>query len=102
MLIFAHYINESGKELAHLFPSWEAYNRATFSPDFLPLSVIPLSISGKTYKEKKEDARRIAAEIQANECGGLSWAECADLSAFFERLAHRFGLRAEYAENGIL
>lgn len=81
---------------------WEGFYRDTFNPctnyDFIVLG----AITGKTYTERKARARDLAVAYSLFDCGGLSWGEYAEIGAYFENLAHRFGLVEEFRENGII
>ena len=81
---------------------WSDFYRDTFSPSTVFDFVVLGSISGKTYAERKENARQKAVDVSLFDCGGLSWWECSELESYFEKLAHRFGLVREFKENGII
>ena len=63
---------------------------------------LPLTVSGKTYAERKENLRQLAVEIQLQDCGGLSYEEEAILCDFFKKQGKRYGLLREFEENGII
>lgn len=57
----------------------------------------------KTYKQKQEEARQKAINWQheaSERC--LSYAELAEAGEHFRKLAKRYGLQKEFAENGIV
>lgn len=55
-----------------------------------------------SYSEKKEAARQLAIEWQAEQAEqSPSWGELYEAAAFFEKLGRRFGLLREFRENGI-
>lgn len=57
----------------------------------------------KSYKEMKDIARNQAIEWQATFAQqNYSYGELADWAEHFERLGRRFGLLAEFRENGII
>ena len=60
---YIYYDNKNG---------WEEYYRDTFSPTTKDLMLLKLSVKGKTYQEKKENARELAIEYQHN-FSGLPW-----------------------------
>ena len=100
-MIFA-VIKPSGEPLtSFVFPTWEMYHRATFSPDSDVRACYPLKIEGKTYQERKNSLRDLAINIQHADDGGLSWSEYAMLGDFFERNARRYGLLTEFRANAI-
>ena len=64
---------------------------------------IPLTVSGKTYQERKADLYNKALEYSSswyNFCG-FSYGELATISDFFETNGKRYGLFKEFQENGI-
>lgn len=92
---------ESGRTTTHLFPTWDAYHAATFSPE-TAVKICPLEIHGHTYGERQSNLRAAAIEAQNTDQGGLSCAEQADVTAFFEAAAKKLGLVREFRENGII
>ena len=67
------------------------------------LYFIPLTVSGKTYQERKNDLREKAIEYQNTwyDFCGFSYGELADIQAFFENNGRRYGLLNEFRENAI-
>ena len=56
-----------------------------------------------TYQRAKEEARNRAIEWQLDfDNHNYSYEELAYFSAYFERLAKRYGLVTEFRENGII
>ena len=56
-----------------------------------------------TYAQRKENARQAAIDWQADFANNnYSYGELAAWSAYFERLARRYGLVGEFRENGII
>lgn len=99
-MIFAN-LERDGRTATHLFPGWPELHAATFSPDVTPREIIPLKIGGRTYKERQDNLRELAIEVQLADDGGLSWSENQALGAFFEEQARRYGLLREFRENAI-
>lgn len=64
---------------------------------------IPLTISGKTYTEKKENLRTLAKNWQwsNHDFCGWSYGELATINDFFETNGRRYGLLSEFKENCI-
>lgn len=64
---------------------------------------IPLVLSGKTYKERKEDLYNKAVEWSNNqgEYAAWSYGELAVIQGFFEKNGKRYGLLNEFRENAI-
>ena len=87
---------------SHIFTNADEYRAATFSPDHVGDDVIRLEVKGRTYAERKSNLQDLAIDIQAAEQGGISWYELAIIRAFLYRNARRYGLVAEFAENGIV
>lgn len=57
----------------------------------------------KTYKDRKEEARRAAIAYQAEaSAAAYSLGELAEIQAYFEKIARRFGLVREFRENAII
>lgn len=54
------------------------------------------------YQRAKERAREQAIEWQHTAPEDLSYGELADVADYFQRLAKRYGLTAEFRENGII
>lgn len=56
-----------------------------------------------TYQKNKERARDRAIDWQANFAdNNYTWGELAEIQAYFEKLAKRYGLIREFKENGII
>lgn len=57
----------------------------------------------KTYQEQKEQARQKAIDFQLSfNSNNYSYYDIYTHGAYFEKLAHRFGLVKEFRENGII
>lgn len=84
------------------FDGWRTFHSDTFSPEIENQGILILSISGKTYTEKKGNARDLAIEW-SNNYAGLDWSygELAEVYTFFEKVGKRYGLLKEFKENGI-
>jgi len=67
------------------------------------LFYIPLTVSGKTYLDRKNDLREKAIEYQNSwyDFCGFSYGEIGDIQAFFENNGRRYGLLTEFRENAI-
>lgn len=99
-MIFAN-LEQDGKTTAYVFDSMVGLLSATFSPDVTIRDMIPLTIGGRTYKERQNNLRELAIEVQLADDGGLSWGEAQALCAFFEEQGRRYGLLREFRENAI-
>ena len=58
-------------------------------------------VTGKTYQERKESARQLAQKFQTENAPGLSWAEYAEITAYFEKIGRKYGLLEEFRDNAI-
>ena len=87
---------------ANLYFDYLSYYNDTFSPAIETVEIIPLSIKGKTYLEKKEFFRDLAIKYSNADLGGISYGETAIITGFFEKNARRFGLTRELKENCII
>ena len=67
------------------------------------LFYIPLTVSGKTYLDRKNDLRDKAIEWSntQGEYGAWSYGELSDIQSFFEINGRRYGLLNEFRENAI-
>lgn len=104
--MFLAKFNDEGQEKFYIycdcFEGWQEFHKDTFSPLISDLEILKFSISGKTYKEKKENARDLAIDYQLN-FSGLSWSygELVEINDYFEKIGKRYGLLQEFKENGI-
>lgn len=74
-------------------------------PGFLKiLYEIPLTVSGKSYTNRKNDLREKAIEYQNSwyDFCGFSYGEIATISDFFVNNGRKYGLTKEFKENGII
>lgn len=79
----------------------ELFNIESFCCD--DYTLIPLSVSGKNYQERKENARILAIDVMdPNTFPGLSYGEYAVLSEIFENIGREYGLTKEFRENCII
>lgn len=79
----------------------EQWKKETFSGVY-NIEILDFTIKGKTYEEKKENARHLAIEYQ-NNFSFLSWscAEIMEITSYFEKIGKRYGLLKEFKENAI-
>lgn len=94
----------------------ETYFRDTFSPETETACVIQLWDSlGKMYSPEEEGmsnyskhqkrVRQMAQSVQSaisHYQPSMDWYTCAEISAFFEEQAKKYGLIREFRENGII
>ena len=84
---------------------WHCANSRTFSPVIDILFITDFKIKGKNYKERKENARFLAIELQRTYIDYniyASYSEIMQLSNIFERIGKKYGLLKEYKENCII
>lgn len=84
---------------------WRCAHSRTFSPVIDILFITDFKIKGKNYKERKENARTLAIEIQDAYISHdiyTSYCDTMQLSNIFERIGKNYGLLKEYKENGII
>lgn len=101
-MIFAAYHDENGNERATTFDFWDQVHSFFFSPCLDPVFVTDFKVTGKTYAERKENARNIAIDVQAFSWPGLYWSECAEIYSELERVARNNGLLNEFREEGVI
>lgn len=101
-MIFAAYHDENGNERATTFDFWDQVNSFFFLPCLNPVFVTDFKVTGKTYAERKENARNIAIDVQAFSWLGLYWSECADIGDALETMGKKYGLIREFRENGVI
>ena len=87
---------------ASVFDTWPQYHAATFSPDCDISAVIPLTIHGATYAQRRDSLRNLAIDVQSADNGGMSYGDAANLTDWFTRNARRYGLVNELRDNGII
>lgn len=97
-MFYANYI-KNGKKVGHLFDSVVEFVREV---DADPIDIVDFKVSGRTYDEKKESARQLAIEFQYAECGGMYMSEYAEVTHFFRKIGKRFGLSAEFENEGVI
>lgn len=89
-------------DTASVFDTWPQYHAATFSPDCTVAACIPLQLHGSTYAARRGSLRTIAQDIQSADNGGMSYGELAIMADWFTANARRYGLLAEFRDNGII
>lgn len=92
---------QNGKKTQGIYTP-EELHAATFSPESEPY-IIPLT-AGSKEQARERASEILAADQETANSGGnaLTYSEWADLGAFFERIARRFGLVREFRENGVI
>ena len=60
-------------------------------------------VKGKTYKEKKENARRLAVDFRAYFAESIfSYGELGYFADIFRKIGKKYGLLKEFEENGLI
>lgn len=105
-MIYAIIKDTIHKPTAFIYYSWEALHSDLFNPSAELCGVIEFKTHGKTYAERKENARDLAITFQGLDSefsgAGLSQGEYATISDYFETVGKRYGLLEEFRENAII
>ena len=101
-MIFAAYHDENGNERATTFNFWDQVHSFFFSPCLDPVFVTDFRVHGKTYQERKENARNIAIDVQAFSWPGLYMSEYAEIQNELETMGKKYGLLNEFREEGVI
>ena len=101
-MFFAKYIINN-KETAKLYDSneWKLFQRDTWNPYTELVTLIGFTIKGRTYKERKDSLRKLAARWSCGDSSGISYGELATITDWFEQAARNYGLLREFHENAI-
>ncbi len=98
-MFYANYLEKDGTKVGHLFDSVVEFVREV---DADPIDIVDFKVSGRTYEERKESARQLAIDFQHSECGGMFMSEYAEVTDFFRKIGKRFGLYAEFENEGVI
>ena len=98
-MFYANYLQKDGTKVGHLFDSMTGFMMET---DANPIDIVDFKVSGRTYEERKESARQLAIDFQHAECGGMFMSEYAEVTDFFRKIGKRFGLSAEFENEGVI
>lgn len=81
---------------------YKLWKEDTFNPNTKNISLLDLTIKGKTYKERKYFAEEIAKMWQIG-FSSLNWSynELAIMNEYFYKIGKRYGLLKEFKENCI-
>lgn len=102
-MFMVHYTTPNGIDCCNIYESNEVefFNKATFSPDTIIHDIVVFKVAGKSYAERKENARQLAIDFQLADCGGLSYYEYWRIGEYFSKIGRRYGLIDEFKENCI-
>lgn len=90
-----------GEKYAAIYDSWDLWHSDTFSPLCEDITIIPFKTHGKNYADRRESVRETAIEWSNCEAWPLSWGEVQTVADWFYRMGKRYGLLAEFRENGL-
>ena len=100
-LLYIHYTDENNIERGKLCYSWQELHETIFCPEIAVHAILKFSIPGKTYQERKEAARNLAIQYQAEDAPGLSYQDRYCIEYYFEKIGRHYGLMHEFKENAI-
>lgn len=99
-MFYASYADKDGKMVGHLFDNYCQYLDEVGSAT--PIAIVDFKTKGSTYADRKESVRQVAIEYQHAECGGMFMSEYADVTDWFRTVGKRYGLSAEFEEEGVI
>ena len=93
-------LKQDGQIIGNLYHDFQDYVNDTFSPEVETMAIIPFTVHGNNYAERRENVRGTAMEFQtANDCDGLYMSDMAQIYGWFEKMGKRYGLLKEFREN---
>ena len=94
-------LKQGNEETGVLYEDFQDYISDTFSPEVETMVIIPFTVHGSNYAERRENVRETAIDFQAADCGGLYMSDMAQIYGWFEKMGKRYGLLKEFRENAI-
>ena len=94
-------LKQDGKETGVLYEDFQDYISDTFSPEVETVVIIPFTVHGSNYAERRENVRETAIDFQAADCGGLYMSDYGLICDWFTKMGKRYGLLREFRENAI-
>lgn len=95
-------LKQGNEETGVLYEDFQDYISDTFSPEVETMVIIPFTVHGSNYRERRENVRGTAMEFQtANDCDGLYMSDMAQIYGWFEKMGKRYGLLKEFRENAV-
>lgn len=91
-------LKQDGKETGVLYEDFQDYISDTFSPTVETMVIIPFTVHGSNYAERRANVRETALEFQ-REAEDLSYNELWHIQNWFEKMGKRYGLLKEFREN---
>lgn len=104
IIIFNEAIRDEAESGIYNNISYEALiNEYSIQPEDI-LYYIPLTITGSTYQERKNNLTETAKDWQYSNSEFIDWSygELAEIQDFFTRNAKRYGLIEEFQNEGII
>lgn len=98
-------LKQDGQTVGNLYHDFQDYVKDTFSPEVETLEIIPLSVHGKNYRERRADLEDKAVLFQHDyfdEDVEIDLFDASDIMHWFERMGKRYGLLKEFRENAVL
>lgn len=93
---------QNGEYFGALYHDFQDYVNDTFDPGIETLAIIPFTVHGSNYAERRENVRGTAMEFQtANDCDGLYMSDMSQIYGWFEKMGKRYGLLKEFRENAV-
>lgn len=93
-------LKQGNKETGVLYEDFQDYISDTFSPTVETMVIIPFTVHGSNYAERRENVRGTAMDFQtANDCDGLYMSDMAQIYGWFEKMGKRYGLLKEFRGN---
>ena len=101
--IFVFYKTKGKEPEIFTFFNWSHVHAALFNPNIEEEFVTDFTIRGKTYSERKDNARYLAMTVMDNlREVSYSWNEYALITDELCRIAKNNGLIREFKENAII
>ena len=82
--------------------TWDVINGLMFNPEVEQIACFELSVSGRTYNERKDNLRDKTIDYSICEKGDMYASELGEIYNFFETFGKRYGLTKEFRENCII
>ena len=91
------------KQYNNIYYNYDEFYKDTFSPKTQDINILSFKVSGKTYNEKKENARNNAINYQLN-FSNLNWSylELNMIESYFQKVGKKYGLLKEFKENCVI
>ena len=104
MLVYARMEVESEYfPIGVLFESEEDFADAMKCKEvFSANNILRFCVRGEDYEERKDNLRDLAVAWSNADCPDCSMMDLAKIGEFFEKNGKRYGLLAEFRENGII